>query len=96
MSNSLDPDQDRHSVGPDLNPNYLQMSKVASLLARKELKNHDPYFLPSSSRLTSVGVSEYSLTRSTATMLVSNSVVILTIQLRVCVTCNQTEYERKS
>ena len=24
MSNSLDPDQDRHSVGPDLNPNCLQ------------------------------------------------------------------------
>ena len=24
MSNSLDPDQDRHSVGPDLGPNGLQ------------------------------------------------------------------------
>ena len=24
MSNSLDPDQDRLSVGPDLNPNFLQ------------------------------------------------------------------------
>ena len=24
MSNSLDPDQDRRSVGPDLGPNYLQ------------------------------------------------------------------------
>ena len=24
MSNSLDPDQDRHSVGPDLGPNCLQ------------------------------------------------------------------------
>ena len=24
VSNSLDPDQDRHSVGPDLGPNYLQ------------------------------------------------------------------------
>ena len=24
MSNSLDPDQDRHSVGPDLDPNCLQ------------------------------------------------------------------------
>ena len=24
MSNSLDPDQDRHSVGPDLGPNRLQ------------------------------------------------------------------------
>ena len=25
VSNSLDPDQDRHSVGPDLGPNCLQM-----------------------------------------------------------------------
>ena len=25
MSNSFDPDQDRHSVGPDLGPNCLQM-----------------------------------------------------------------------
>ena len=24
MSNSLDPDQDGHSVGPDLGPNFLQ------------------------------------------------------------------------
>ena len=24
MSNSLDPDQDRHSVGPDLDPKCLQ------------------------------------------------------------------------
>ena len=24
VSNSLDPDQDRHFVGPDLGPNYLQ------------------------------------------------------------------------
>ena len=24
MSNSVDPDQDRHSVGPDLDPNCLQ------------------------------------------------------------------------
>ena len=24
MSNNLDPDQDRHSVGPDLGPNCLQ------------------------------------------------------------------------
>ena len=26
MSNSLDPDQDRHCVGSDLGPNYLQRS----------------------------------------------------------------------
>ena len=24
VSNGLDPEQDRHSVGPDLGPNYLQ------------------------------------------------------------------------
>ena len=24
VSNSLDPDQDRHCVGPDLGPNFLQ------------------------------------------------------------------------
>ena len=24
MSNGLDPDQDRHSIGPDLGPNCLQ------------------------------------------------------------------------
>ena len=24
MSNSLDPDQAQHSIGPDLDPNYLQ------------------------------------------------------------------------
>ena len=27
LSNSLDPDQDRHSVGPDLGPNCLQKQK---------------------------------------------------------------------
>ena len=26
VSNSLDPDQARHFVGPDLGPNYLQIS----------------------------------------------------------------------
>ena len=30
MSNGLDPDQDRHFVGPDLRPNCLQTSKVAA------------------------------------------------------------------
>ena len=28
MSNNLDPDQDRHSVGPDLGPNCLQRLSV--------------------------------------------------------------------
>ena len=32
MSNGLDPDQDRHSVGPDLGPNRLQeLSALGSL-----------------------------------------------------------------
>ena len=34
VSNSLDPDQDRHNVGPDLDPNSLQrfqqMTKVTA------------------------------------------------------------------
>ena len=30
VSNSLDPDQDRRSVGPDLGPNCLQLQKVAA------------------------------------------------------------------
>ena len=37
--NSLDPDQDQHSVCPDLGPNYLQKlyrRQQKSLLARKE------------------------------------------------------------
>ena len=40
MSNSLDPDQDRHFVGPDLGPNCLQRlpeDGKKSPLARKEL-----------------------------------------------------------
>ena len=36
MSNSLDPDQDQHSVGPDLSPNCLQRL-VANDLVVKEL-----------------------------------------------------------
>ena len=39
MSNSLDPDQDRHSVGTDLGPNCLHViSRRQKSLARKELK----------------------------------------------------------
>ena len=42
VSNGLDPDQDRHSVGPDLGPNCLQRLSVddKSPLARKELSMH--------------------------------------------------------
>ena len=42
MSNCLDPDQDRHSVGPDLGPNFLQRISADDLSpqARKELKSH--------------------------------------------------------
>ena len=39
MLNSLDPDQDLHSVGPDLGPNYLQRTSAEDKklsLARKE------------------------------------------------------------
>ena len=39
LSNCLDPDQDRHSVGPDLGLNCLQrLSAEEPLLARKELR----------------------------------------------------------
>ena len=43
VSNSLDPDQDRPTVGPDLGPNCLQRLSVnlKSPLARKELYNHN-------------------------------------------------------
>ena len=34
MSNSLDPDQDRHSVGPDLVPNCLQRLPVTAVKER--------------------------------------------------------------
>ena len=39
MSNSLDPYQDRHSVGPDLDPNCLQRlsAEEKMSLAKKEL-----------------------------------------------------------
>ena len=40
MLNGLDPDQDRHSVGPDLGLNCMQnvtSRRQNSLLARKEL-----------------------------------------------------------
>ena len=37
VSNSLDPDQDRHPVGPELGPNCLQRLSVELLLAWKEL-----------------------------------------------------------
>ena len=44
MSNSLDPDQDRHSLFPDLGTNCLQRISVKNWpLARKELKEHVPH-----------------------------------------------------
>ena len=40
MSNSFDPDQDRHSVGPDLSPNCLQrLSADVKIAASKERVN---------------------------------------------------------
>ena len=41
MSNGLDPDQNRHYVGPDLDPNclYRLSADDKSPLAWKELKN---------------------------------------------------------
>ena len=42
VSNRLDPDQDQHSVGPDLGANCLQ--RLSTALARKELKIRQHYF----------------------------------------------------
>ena len=41
MSNGLDQDQDRHSVGPDLGPNCLQMLSADD--TRKELTRTDTW-----------------------------------------------------
>ena len=38
VSNNLDLDQDRRSVGPDLAPNCLQSNQQKIPLARKEIK----------------------------------------------------------
>ena len=51
FSNCLDPDQDQHSLGPDLGPNTLQRLSAddkKSPLARKELRSNSfeyPMFL---------------------------------------------------
>ena len=37
MSNSLDPDQAQHFVGPDLGPNCLQILSAAGISSQKEL-----------------------------------------------------------
>ena len=48
MSNGLDPDQDRHSVGPDLGPDYLQRLSAGDFVtASKERVNYQPYPLVS-------------------------------------------------
>ena len=41
VAKGMDPDQDRRSVGPDLDTNFLQRLSAddKSLLARKELQN---------------------------------------------------------
>ena len=45
MSNSLDPDQYQHFVGPDLGPNCLQrVSADKNVAARKERVKYVIYF----------------------------------------------------
>ena len=44
MSNSLDPDLDRHNVGPDLGPNCLQKLSAKVALARNKLNTHSDIF----------------------------------------------------
>ena len=48
MSNSLDPDQNRHSVDPDLGPNCLQMlsAEVAASKERVKKKKKKSSFEP--------------------------------------------------
>ena len=48
MSNSLDPDQDQHSVGPDLGPNHLQRLSTdnKSQFSKEELMNMLTFFIP--------------------------------------------------
>ena len=40
MSNSLDPNQAQHFVGPDLGPNYFQRLSADNTLIVKELKKN--------------------------------------------------------
>ena len=44
MHNSLDPDEARHFVGPDLSPNCLQTTKVASSGQRVKCKTTCWYY----------------------------------------------------
>ena len=44
MPNSLDPDQDRHSVGPNLGPNCLKRLSA-------DVKSHRPFLTLALSRL---------------------------------------------
>ena len=45
MSNSLDPDQDRHSVCPDRDPNSLQILQTTKVNAGKEIvKEYTSHF----------------------------------------------------
>ena len=55
VSNSLDPDQARHFVGPDLGPNYLQ--RLSADIASKELntKQLDTFWLKPWLKLISFG-----------------------------------------
>ena len=43
VSKGLGPDQDRHSVGPDLGPNCLQTTKVAT--SKEIVKKSDCFYL---------------------------------------------------
>ena len=39
MSNSLDPDQARHFVGPDLGPNFAKVNQQMKLAGRVNIKS---------------------------------------------------------
>ena len=68
MSNSLDPDQAQHFVGPDLRPNCLQMLSAA--IAGTELNIKllvDTFWLKPSLKLISLGSNFFHLAKVLAT-----------------------------
>ena len=68
VSNSLDPDQARHFVGPDLGPNCLQRSSAD--IAGKELNTKqlvDTFWLKPWLKLISFGSNFFHLAKALAT-----------------------------
>ena len=75
MSNSLNPDQDRQNVGPDLGPNCLQ--KVFSrrqVMANKErVKNLYEYKRPKWARIAHLNGSDHNILHNSKTIMAVRS-----------------------